>query len=478
MVHVTVGTGNLLTAIMNASRARIPTIFTAGRTPITERGLRGARNLHIHWAQESFDQGAIAREWTKWDYELRNFEQLETVVDRALSVAMAEPRGPVYLTLPREVLAQSCESFSFRSDHRSYAPTLDHPVPEGVGEAADILSSARNPLIITSAVGLRASAVAELMRLSELAAIPVVEAPGRYFMNFPTSHPMHAGFDPHPLMSEADAILVIEADTPWFPSIAEPQPGAPVIHLGADPIHVRYPIWGFPVDIAITAQPSAALAALSRALEALSASDRGAVGERRERVTEQHRRRRIAWREHCASVRAERPINPAWLSHCINEVKGTDSMIVNEYDLSPFQTDFVESGTYFGSPPAGGLGWGLGAALGVKLAAPERTVICTVGDGSYMFGVPTAAHYVSQSQNLPILFVIFNNSSWKAVRDATLHVHPDGWGEQARSILHLGSAPIASFREIGRRFRCVWRAGRRSSRDHPRAHACTQGSAR
>ena len=100
MVHVNVGTSNGLTGIMNASRANIPLIFTAGRTPITEGEIRGGKNLQIHWAQESFDQASMVREYVKWDYELRNFAQVEKVVDRALNIAMSEPKGPVYLSLP------------------------------------------------------------------------------------------------------------------------------------------------------------------------------------------------------------------------------------------------------------------------------------------------------------------------------------------------------------------------------------------
>ena len=105
MVHVSVGTANSIIGLINANRLNIPILFTAGRTPITESGMLGSRNVYIHWAQESFDQGAMVREFVKWDYELRNFEQLETVVDRALGIATSHPRGPVYLVLPREVLA-------------------------------------------------------------------------------------------------------------------------------------------------------------------------------------------------------------------------------------------------------------------------------------------------------------------------------------------------------------------------------------
>src|SRR3954464_11440562 len=106
MVHVGVGTANAINGIINASRLNVPILFTAGRTPVTESGaLPAARNNYIHWAQEHFDQGGMLREFVKWDYELRHAEQVETVVDRALAIAQSEPQGPVYVTLPREILA-------------------------------------------------------------------------------------------------------------------------------------------------------------------------------------------------------------------------------------------------------------------------------------------------------------------------------------------------------------------------------------
>src|SRR5215469_1959380 len=105
MVHVSVGTANMICAAMNASRENVAILLTAGRSPLTETGLPGSRDGYIHWAQEMYDQAGMIREVVKWDYELRNAEQLATVVDRALAIAASEPRGPVYLSLPREVIA-------------------------------------------------------------------------------------------------------------------------------------------------------------------------------------------------------------------------------------------------------------------------------------------------------------------------------------------------------------------------------------
>src|SRR5216684_305281 len=105
MVHVTVGTANAINGLINAARDNIPVLLAAGRTPLTETGSIASRNRPIHWGQEAFDQGGMLREYVKWDYELRSGQPVEAVVDRALDIAMSEPRGPVYLTLPREVLS-------------------------------------------------------------------------------------------------------------------------------------------------------------------------------------------------------------------------------------------------------------------------------------------------------------------------------------------------------------------------------------
>ena len=100
--------------VFNAARDNVPMLFTAGRSPLTEEGLPGARDIYIHWAQEMFDQAGMLREIVKWDYELRNGEQLETVVDRALTIATSAPEGPVYLSLPREVLAEPLAGLRLR----------------------------------------------------------------------------------------------------------------------------------------------------------------------------------------------------------------------------------------------------------------------------------------------------------------------------------------------------------------------------
>jgi acetolactate synthase-1/2/3 large subunit len=421
MVHVNVGTANALSGIINAARDHIPILVTAGRTPINEAGFPGARDSFIQWAQESFDQAAMVREYVKWDYELRNPQQLEAVVDRALEIAMAEPRGPVYLSLPREVLAEPLTAFSPSSPPRRHLGGPIYPDPQTIEAAAEMLAEAENPLIITTAVGRDPSAVAALVSLAERMAIPVVAFNARY-MCFPTDHLLHVGFSPDPFLAQADAILVIDSDVPWYPGVSGPSAGCKVIQLGVDPTFGAYPMRSFPCDVAIRANPAVALRMLEEALAPYCKRIARSIEARYERCCAIHQQQRADWRAALDRTRDDSPLDPLWVSHCIDEIKDDDTIIVNEYDLVSTQVELTRPGSYFGVSPGSGLGWGLGASLGAKLAAPARLVIATLGDGSYMFGNPTPCHFVARAQGLATLTVVFNNGAWNSVRMANLAI--------------------------------------------------------
>jgi acetolactate synthase I/II/III large subunit len=424
MVHVIVGTANALGGIMNAARSNVPMLMTAGRNPITEAGAVGSRDRQIHWAQESFDQAAMVREFVKWDYELRTLSHLETVVDRALAITQSEPQGPVYLTLPREVLAERLETFEYSDPARAPRPGPLAPDAATVAEAARLLASARNPLIITKALGRDPEAVSSMVALAEALAVPVVEHAPTH-LNFPQDHPLHAGFDPGPWLGEADLILVVECDAPWYPHLRAPRLDARVIQIGVDPLYSRYPIRGFHGDVALAGSPRLGLKALAEAAAPLA--DRGVIAERRQRWEGEHAHQREARAARARAVAKDTPIDMAWLSRSLGDLVDDRTILVNEYDFDTSQGVFTRPGSYFSAPPAGGLGWGLGAALGAKLAAPEQTVICCVGDGAYIFGAPTAAHFVSRAYNIPALFVVFNNRMWNAVKRAVQSHAKDGW---------------------------------------------------
>jgi len=440
MVHVIVGAANALGGVINAARAQVPILFTAGRTPITESGLVGSRDRHIHWAQEAYDQAGMAREFVKWDYELRTFSQLETVVDRALGMAQAEPPGPVYLTLPREVLAERHDTFEYTERSRLQHPGLLRPAAADVEEAARMLAGARNPIIITKAVGRDPLAVPALVTLAETLGAPVFQDSGHNYMNFPTDHGLQMGFDATARLEEADLILVVEADAPWYPHIKSPRPETRVIQVAADPLYSGYPIRGFPADLALGGAPRLSLEALAQALAGLV--DQATVSERRRRWEAEHRRLAEAAAARARAVATDTPIDMAWASRCVADLIDDRAIVVNEYDFDVSQASFTTPGTYFGASPAGGLGWGLGAALGAKLAARDKTVICCVGDGAYIFGAPTAAHWVARAYDLPVLFVVYNNRAWNAVKRAVNSVAPDGWATRTGMVLSdLDPAP-------------------------------------
>jgi len=436
MVHVNVGTANTINNVTNLSRDRVPLILAAGRTPITEKGTFGSRSRPIHWAQEMFDQAGMLREMVKWDYELRTPGQVGDVVARSVEVSMAHPRGPVYLVLPREPLsAPMPEPFAPMKPRAQAAQA--HPDPQTIARLAEWIATAERPLIITS--NLPADAVAPLSHLAERCAIPVVTQNPRSVC-LPSSHHMHFGYEPGALLTDADLVIVLDSDVPWIPHLQHPPAGCHVAHVGEDPFYVRYPMRSFPSDLAIQAGVTNALQALSDAVGHRLQMAEARIASRRTRLTERMRTRHVQLAKDSAP--GER-ISPAYLSRAIGEAVGEDAVIFNEYPLRADHCPREKPGTLFALGPAGGLGWGLGAALGAKLAAPDKLVVATLGDGAYMFSNPMVGHWVSAAYNLPILTVVFNNSRYGAVRNATLSMFKDGVaGEHdGRTLADLDPAP-------------------------------------
>src|SRR3990172_12544866 len=372
MTHVIVGAANAACALMNAYRLEIPMLFSAGRTPVTEAGLQGSRNRPIHWGQESFDQGGLLREFTKWDYELRHPIQLETVVDRALEVTMAEPQGPVYLILPREILSQKIESIDIHPWRKPKGPILTYPDPSLIDEAIRWLHEASNPLIIASGIGKNSASVNSLVSFAEAAAAPIL-TPNSPYMNFPTNHPHYLGTELRGFLEEADLIVIANSDVPWLPHVHQPAQGAKIIHVSRDPSYQRYPIRGFPIDLPIVGDPGVTLKALTEKLLLLSPGNNSDLRSRREKIKERHSEQRSKLKATAEGFRNNKPIHPSWVAYCLNQVMDDDTILLNEYTLDISQIDFRHPGSYFGLSPAGGLGWSIGAGMGVKLAKPDKT---------------------------------------------------------------------------------------------------------
>jgi acetolactate synthase-1/2/3 large subunit len=448
MVHVGVGTANAAAMVVNASRENIPVLMTAGRTPIAEKGLPGARSRSIHWAQESFDQAAMLREYTKWDYELRGESDVETIIDRALQVACTDPMGPVYLTLPREVLAREEPDRVLNDGTRLPPAAPPVPNPGAVDEAAALLLAAKRPLIVAGTVGRTAEGVAALASLVGRFALPVVQSLLPRYMNLPADHEMHMGYDIERFVGAADAILVVDSDVPWTPDEQAPPDDCRIIHLGADAIYERYPVRGFAGDVVLKGDTALGLGQLEEAMRAAQGDtgpDADALQGRRERLAAERAEIAEKWGRMAASETSpEGGVNPFWATRLIYRLCGPEATYVNEYPFFGPNLPATRPGSQFSVPPAGGLGWGLGTALGMKLAEPGRLVVAGIGDGSYFFNNPSVAHFVGQANDLPLLVAVFNNRGWNAVRMATLALYPDG--EAARlnetmPLTHLTPSP-------------------------------------
>jgi acetolactate synthase-1/2/3 large subunit len=436
MVHVNVGTANTINNLTNLSRDRVPLILAAGRTPVTEKGSFGSRSRPIHWAQEMFDQAGMLRELVKWDYELRQPNQIGDMVARGVEVAMARPRGPIYMVLPREPLSAPLSEPIAPMKPRAQAAEA-HPDPKAIGTLAEWIVAAERPLII--AATLPAGAVDVLAHLAERCAIPVVTHNPRTVC-MPSSHPMQFGFEPGALLADADLVISLESDVPWIPHLQHPSAGCRVVHIGEEPFYVRYPMRSFPSDLAIQAGAPNALDALTKAVEARLQMAEARIAARRARLTERMRTRRAQLAKDSAPGAT---ISPEYLSRVIGEQLGEDAIIVNEYPLRPDHCAREKPGTLFALGPAGGLGWGFGAALGIKLAAPDALVVATLGDGAYMFANPLVGHWVAAHHNLPILTIVFNNSRYGAVRRATLSMFKDGAAgeDDGATLADLGPSP-------------------------------------
>lgn len=435
-VHVNVGLANAVMALLNAHSDDIPIFMMSGRNPLTEGQRIGSRHTPIQYGQEMFDQSGMVREAVKWDYELRYAENAADLVSRGCAVARVEPEGAVYLSLPREPL---CELTEMPGDPTQVAPTVTHPDPNAIVEAAKTLANARNPLIICSRGDAAGEVSTELQAIASENAIAVSEV----FVTrniLPTDFANGVGGNIAAHLPKADVILVVDAGVAWIEAKASPASDAEVIHLGPDPLFTRIPVRGYKTTQAIPCNTLAGLRALRRASPGRSNAARQAEIEQRH---EAFRKRMTDKVEEGERGLANKP----WIARCISDVLG-DGVVFAERG-GPLPLYRVKGpNRWFGNTQAGGLGWGLPSALGYQLADREKLVVCVIGDGSYMFANPMACHQVAAAQQLPVLTVVLNNGSWDAVRLSTLDIYPEGAASQANHVPMVPFQPTPAYGRI------------------------------
>lgn len=436
MVHVNVGLANAAMGVINAASDNIPMIVMSGRTPITEHGRTGARVTPIQYGQEMFDQTSIVRDATKYNYEMRYAEQGGSMVERALAIAMSEPRGPVYLSLPREPLAEA-----FPDDHpfppsRQVANGLQRPDPAAVEEATRLIARAQSPLIVCQRSDPSGATAAALARMAEDFAIPVVE-PFTVRNVLASSHPMLVGYDVKDALAVADVVLVVDSGVPWIEKLHRPKQTV-VISLGPDPLFARMPVRSYRTDIALAGDPAAGLEMLHAALAASGSGMAKRAADRPARL---------------AIDKTSGPdgaMTGEWMSRCLSDVLGDDGVVFSELGVVPAAMDLKGPNRLFTAPHSGGLGWGMPAALGAQLHDRSRLCVACVGDGSYMFANPVACHQIAEAMELPILTIVKNNGIWNAVRRSVVNSYPGGKAAGANRMPLVSLEPSPDFQMIAK----------------------------
>jgi acetolactate synthase-1/2/3 large subunit len=428
-VHVDVGTLNYGAALHTAWRGAYPVLITAGTGPRAYSGsMAGARNRPVQWVQEPRDQGEILRQYTKLDHRLEHQDNPGLIVSRLLQVAMSEPKGPVYLSIPRE-------SAMISMPGKTRFPTRDElgiarpawPDPADARRIAEWLIKANNPCIYTAKSGRNPESVAELVKVAELLALPVMDTDRVDRLNFPTTHPLF-GTGPEP--KDADVLLILENPVPFMPPQEGPGPNSKIAWVDVDPVQSRYKTMEYHADLWLPVPAVTALRAIHDAAEGmLTQSDLRRIADRRVRL-EERKREMIAESEKLAQQAGKRrPMHPRWVAYELGKILESDAIVLDEAlsNSGHVQTYHrrVQPNTYFGGGGSSG-GWGSGAAFGAKLARPQSDVVLVTGDGFFMFGTPLPALWSAAHYKAAFLTVVFTNRSYSTGTSGLKRTYPSG----------------------------------------------------
>lgn len=411
------GTANAVGALYDAFRDRSPVVVTSTHVDTRIMG----RDSHT----EGRDLVELTRQFTKWSHEVHRADRIAEILNRAFKVASTPPKGPVYLSLPSNLLAEPVTEKNPAADRFRIVPRMAGD-PEALKEAARLLAQAKRPLIIAGSGVATAGGTEELIKLAEMVVAPVVMEPRYSFLSFPTSHPFSFQIPERqvsfklPGWGEPDLIFAIGCrlirEYRYLPEPAI-KPETRCIHIEEDPWEIGKV---FPVDLGIVADAKSALGSLVEILPAFLQRSNGS------RRTERLECLRKAKEEAKAKLESRArdgwdatPVHPARLARAMDRLLEPDTLIVNESptskDILTANFQFTPGRCYFSNSSAGHLGWGLGAAIGAKLASPGRRVVACLGDGSCMFGIQglwTLAKY-----RVPLLVIVFNNRAYMAVKN-------------------------------------------------------------
>ncbi len=432
LVHVDAGTANAAMGLHNLCRTRIPVLLIAGRAPMsTFDSATGGRDTYVHFIQEPFDQASVVRPYVKWEYNLAWPSMAHEVISRAGAVMQSDPTGPVYLTLPREVLAAPVDAQSMGA----YGQQNHLPVKAQGADTAAIeqiaakLMAAENPMLVTAYAGRNHAAPALIEKLASLCGMRVCEFNSIY-MNIRRNSPFFAGYNPAAFTEQADFGLMLDVDVPWIPKTTRVNPKAYWAQMDVDAIKRDIPMWGFPLHVRIEGDSVRLLTQLIDLIEQAATPAFKAKANQRSLLIkadhEKNQQRAAAMAKEPGKLNA---INPHFLCAAIGQKIRSEDVVLNEAirnTMAVFEQIPRElPGTLMGLS-GGGLGFSAGTALGIKLAQAQSRVIHFVGDGSFYFSNPSSVYAVARQYNLPILTVLLDNGGWSAVKESTLRMYPQG----------------------------------------------------
>ena len=434
-VHVDVGTLNYGAGIHTAWRGGYPVLMMAGAGPRAYPGsMTGGRDGGIQWVQEPRDQGEIVRQYTKHDHRLEHLDNPGLMVSRLLQVAMSDPQGPVYLTVPREVAMQSMPgSTSFPTRDQLGVARPSWPDPKDAKTAAEWLIKANNPCIYVAKSGRHPESVEALVRLAELLALPVMETQTDK-MNFPTTHPLYGT---GPSAKDADALLVIESPAAFVPGRGAPSADAKIIWVDVDPVQSRYKTMEHRADMWLPVSVAGAAQAIyDAATGLLTKSDMSRIADRRSRLETIKQEKEQAAEDAAATASRRKPLHPRWVAYQLGQIMEENAILLDDaLSNTPFVQAYhkrSQPGTYFKSGGSTG-GWGSGAAFGAKMAKPNSDVILTSGDGYFMFGTPLAGLWAAGHHGAPFLTVVFVNGSYSTGTRGLKGTYPEGSAVRAEN---------------------------------------------
>lgn len=450
MIHTTVGALHGSMALRGALHEQVPMVVFTGES--VAYGEDDGPDPGGQWLRFLSDVGGPARlvdRCVKWSFGVNDPRILVSTVQRACQMAMSSPRGPVFVSLPMEYLF---DKVTGGTSLKASMPSLPSPDPRGIEELANLLRTAENPVIVSENAGRTTGVVNRMVELAELLDAPVVETRSSGYFNFPRDHELHGGFDPGEFMADADVVCLVGATQPWHPASAPAAPGAKVAALDEEPLHMELPYWGFQLDLSIAGELEASLAAL---LERLGKDGVRGSAERRARLREEGAARRAAWVRQARSLESREPIDTNWAMYQLNRVIPDDAYLVEEtitHRMALHQyLDRVRPGNFF-SGCIGGLGTGLGTALGVKAAHPDKPVVLVIGDGSFNYNPGIAGFGFAQEFRMPILVVLMNNHGYKSMKRGVPAYYPEGWAVRTNQFVGTSIAPAPDYAAIARAF--------------------------